>query len=61
MSKLFTRRHYEWLTDMCIVLQLTQEQVKGLSDMLIHTNPEYKQDVFLITITNKRNQRSGGI
>jgi len=61
MSNLFTKRHYEWLTDMCITLNLNQKQVKALSDMLIPTNPEYKQDVFLTTITNKRNQRSGGI
>tara|TARA_B100000470_G_C19623308_1_gene316404 strand:+ start:162 stop:359 length:198 start_codon:yes stop_codon:yes gene_type:complete len=60
-TKLFTRRHYEWLTDMCITLNLNQKQVKALSEMLKQTNPEYKPDVFLITITNKRNKTSGGI
>ena len=32
-SNLFTRRHYEWLVNMCIELNLNNNQVHKLSDL----------------------------
>ena len=61
MSNLFTRRHYEWMVDMCIELNLTQDQIQQLSKMLERTNPAYDGYKFRTTITYKRNKTSGGI
>ena len=58
---LFTKRHYEWMVDMCIDLNLTQDQIQQLSEMLEGTNPEYDGYRFRTTITYKRNKTSGGI
>ena len=60
-SNLFSKRHYEWLVDMCIDLELTNNQVTELSSMLLETNPNYNRSKFVTTITNKRNKTSGGI
>ncbi len=61
MSNLFTRRHYEWMVDMCIELNLTQDQIQQLSKMLERTNPAYDGYKFRTTITYRRNKTSGGI
>ena len=61
MSNLFTKRHFEWMVDMCLDLELTTNQVNQLSNMLLATNPNYNRSKFITTVTLKRNQTSGGI
>ena len=46
-SNLFTRRHYEWLVNMCIELNLNNNQVHKLSDLLLNTNPNYDANKFV--------------
>lgn len=58
---LFTKRHFEWMVDMCIDLDLTQTQIQQLSTMLESTNPAYDGYKFRTTITYRRNKFSGGI
>ena len=58
---LFTKRHFEWMVDMCIDLDLTQDQIHQLSSMLESTNPAYDGYKFRTTITHRRNKFSGGI
>jgi len=58
---LFTKRHYEWLVDMCIELNLNQRQIQRLSKMLERTNPNYDGYKFRTTITYRKNKTSGGI
>jgi len=60
-SNLFTKRHYEWLVDMALSLELTQEQCRELADMLEESNPKYDKAKFITTIVHTRNKRSGGI
>ena len=60
-SNLFTRRHYNWLVDMALDLELTHEQCRELADMLEGTNRKYDRLKFITTITSSRNKRSGGI
>tara|TARA_B100000214_G_C23858812_1_gene577052 strand:- start:475 stop:777 length:303 start_codon:yes stop_codon:yes gene_type:complete len=60
-SNLFTKRHYNWLVDMALGLDLTHEQCRELAQMLEGTNPKYDKLKFITTITTLRNKRSGGI
>ena len=60
-SNLYTRRHYNWLVDMALELDLTHEQCRKLAEMLEGTNPKYDRLKFITTITTSRNKRSGGI
>lgn len=60
-SNLFTQRHYYWLVEMALSLELTQEQCRELADMLEETNPKYNKALFITTIVHLRNNRSGGI
>lgn len=53
-SNLFTRRHYEWLVDMCVDLELTNYQVYNLSKLLVGSNPNYNRSKFIETIQIKR-------
>ena len=61
MSSLFTKRHYDWMVDMCIELNLTQDQIQQLSKMLEKTNTAYDGYKFRTSITYRRNRTSGGI
>ena len=53
-SDLFTRRHYEWLVDMCVELELNHNQVNKLSKLLIGSNPNYNRSKFIETTQLKR-------
>ncbi len=55
-SSLFTRRHYEWLVDMCIELNLHNNQVHKLSDLLLNTNPNYDASRFVYAWGKKSNE-----
>ena len=50
MSNLFTKRHFEWMVDMCLELELNDSQVLQLSNMLLTTNPNYNRDKFVRTV-----------
>ncbi len=56
-SNLFTRRHYEWLVDMCIKLDLNNIQVHKLSNLLESTNPNYDANKFVYAWGKKSNER----
>lgn len=55
-SNLFTRRHYEWLVNMCIELNLNNNQVHKLSDLLLNTNPNYDANKFVYAWGRKSNE-----
>ena len=55
-SNLFTRRHYEWLVNMCIEVNLNNNQVHKLSDLLLNTNPNYDANKFVYVWGEKSNE-----
>jgi|8_EtaG_2_1085327.scaffolds.fasta_scaffold359853_2 hypothetical protein len=56
MSTLFTRRHYKWLVDMCIDLNLSNIQVHKLSNLLEETNSNYDANKFVYSWGKKSNE-----
>jgi len=61
MTVLFTRRHYIWLVEMAIALDLTDTQKKELIIRLHGTNPNFNATRFNVELVKLYNQYAGGI
>jgi|TARA_B100000035_G_scaffold76112_1_gene63377 hypothetical protein len=58
---LFTRKHYQWLAENAVNIDLNKKQIDRLIEELVKTNPNFKPSTFRSAITIYRNASSGGI
>lgn len=58
---LFTRKHFQWLAENAVNIDLNKEQINRLIEELVKTNPNFKPSAFRSAITIYRNQSAGGI